>query len=132
VLQYEYERALSDLDRAVELDPTFAWSHYERGVALNELGRPREAVESFSRAIEMEPLNAKPFEHRGWTHALLGDHRRALADFDRAIDLAPAGDPSLPSLYEWRARSQEKLDRDGPSTRADGRGLGRLEGANGP
>src|SRR5918998_5800065 len=44
------QRALSELERALELNPRYVEALIHRGLVLNELGRTDEAEEAFSRA----------------------------------------------------------------------------------
>src|SRR3954468_23722920 len=46
------ERALSELGRALELNPRYVEALIHRGLVLNELGRTDEAQDSFGRAAE--------------------------------------------------------------------------------
>jgi len=47
----EYEGALEDAVRAIELDPTFVKAHHRRALALLALNRPREAAEALASAL---------------------------------------------------------------------------------
>ena len=53
----EYDRALSETDRAIALAPDFAGAYTERGWALENLGSVRlsEAREAYERALELDP-----------------------------------------------------------------------------
>lgn len=46
-------RALSALDKALELDPLLGEAHYLRGLALQQLGRYADAQTAFTRATEL-------------------------------------------------------------------------------
>jgi tetratricopeptide (TPR) repeat protein len=46
-----FERALTDADRAIALDPRNTEAHYERGAALRQTGRRREAIMAFREAL---------------------------------------------------------------------------------
>ena len=41
------------------------WHHYNRGVALGELTRFEEALQSYDRAIQLEPDFAEAYSNRG-------------------------------------------------------------------
>jgi tetratricopeptide (TPR) repeat protein len=47
-----HESALSDLARALELDPGLHKVRFNRGLMLEAMGRPEEAVEAFRDFIE--------------------------------------------------------------------------------
>src|ERR687894_2862885 len=46
------QRALGELDRALELNPHYVEALIHRGLVLNDLGRTEEAEQAFSRAGE--------------------------------------------------------------------------------
>jgi len=54
----DYEGALGELARAVELDPQFADAHLAMGHALHKLKRMPEAVEAIKKAIAINPQEA--------------------------------------------------------------------------
>jgi tetratricopeptide (TPR) repeat protein len=111
VVRRELELALADLDRAIQLEPRDAWTHYERGVMFEEMGDGQRAVASFTRAIEIDPTHFKSFQHRGWTQRMLGEHERAVEDLSRAIELTPVDDPDMPGLLYARSQSLLLLGR---------------------
>ncbi len=50
------EQALSDLERAVEIDPTLPDAHVFRAVVLNQMGRTEEAAEALRTFDSLEPV----------------------------------------------------------------------------
>jgi tetratricopeptide (TPR) repeat protein len=53
--KHEYEGALVELGKAVELDPQFADAHLAIGHALHKLERLPEAVDAIKKAIAANP-----------------------------------------------------------------------------
>lgn len=53
----DYEHAIADLTRAIELDPTQAGFFYERGTAYGSAGETDRALEDFGQAIKLKPDN---------------------------------------------------------------------------
>lgn len=51
--QGKYEEAIKALDEAIKLDPKYAASWYNKGLALHALGRNTEAEAAFSKAKEL-------------------------------------------------------------------------------
>ena len=49
----QYERAIQDLDRAIQLDSDFAMAYYNRGVAYGFLGRDSEAYADERKACSL-------------------------------------------------------------------------------
>src|SRR2546423_823479 len=57
--------ALAAYDRVVSLDTTIAAAHNNRGLVLEQLGRPAEALASYDRAIALAPQFSDPHVNRG-------------------------------------------------------------------
>ncbi len=51
----DYEQAIEDYNKAIELDPDFAEAYYLRGVAYYVFDDPEQAIEDFTKAIELDP-----------------------------------------------------------------------------
>ena len=47
----QYQLAIEDYDKAIQLDPEDAMAYYNRGVAYKELGRYHRAIEDYDRVI---------------------------------------------------------------------------------
>jgi tetratricopeptide (TPR) repeat protein/serine/threonine protein kinase len=88
----ELDKALADLNQAIELAPKSALAWYGRGVVLGRLGRPREALADFSNAIGLDPGNAQAWYSRGVAYNALHQYEKSLADFSKAIELDPHPD----------------------------------------
>jgi tetratricopeptide (TPR) repeat protein len=59
----EAEKALADLDRAVELAPDFSQAYATRGVALERLGRAEDARRDYAKSIEIDLRGALKSEY---------------------------------------------------------------------
>ena len=51
----EKQKALSDAERAVQLDPKYAKAHFRKGQALRALGDAAKAVEAMEEVLKLEP-----------------------------------------------------------------------------
>ena len=60
-----------------------------RGVALAEAGKHRQAIADLDRAIELYPASAKAYFNRGCAYSALDGPDAAIRDFTRAIELKP-------------------------------------------
>jgi Tfp pilus assembly protein PilF len=94
--QQGFERVITLLNRALELDPRFALAH--AGLARAYMGlyrlgkRPQDAdlAEGHCRrAIELDPLIAQPWLTLGALHAQLGQTDQALGELNQALDRDP-------------------------------------------
>ncbi|MFI7501349.1 tetratricopeptide repeat protein [Streptomyces sp. NPDC049687] len=86
----QYESALAEYDRAVELDPDLVRAHYGRGLTLQLTGDLPAALAAFDRADALAPDTDWIIGERAETLRLAGRFEEAAADYDRAIALDPA------------------------------------------
>jgi tetratricopeptide (TPR) repeat protein/predicted aspartyl protease len=112
----EYERALAELTRAVELEPTSAAHYAQRGGVLEALRRPTTAIEDYDKAIELDSAQTDARFRRAVLRLGLKNREGALADLD-ALDKALATQAQLrlamSALYlqlEQPARTIVQLD----------------------
>ena len=91
----EYDKAISDFDRAIKLNPYIPHIYEFRGQTFALQSRYDKAISDFSRAIEVmdknaiDPHGANPYYHRGTAWIELNEYIRAIEDFNKAIDLNP-------------------------------------------
>ncbi|MEH2084129.1 MAG: tetratricopeptide repeat protein [Nostoc sp.] len=84
-----YTEALQNFDRAIELDPKYAWAIVERGITYRSINQYTEALQDFDRAIELDPKYVWAIVERGETYRRIKLYTEALQDFDCAIELDP-------------------------------------------
>jgi hypothetical protein len=75
-------QALADCDRAIAIDPLDSNAHNNRGVLLDEMGRPQDALPCFERAIELNPDNPDAYANMGTALIALGRGPDALAKYE--------------------------------------------------
>jgi tetratricopeptide (TPR) repeat protein len=103
-----YAQAISDFDRAIEINPKYADAYNGRGVAYGERGNYRQAISDFDRTIEIDPEYADAYNNRGATYGKLGAQRQAISDYDRAIEV----NPKRAEIYYNRGIAYVKLGYD--------------------
>jgi len=84
-----YQQAIEDLSRAIEIKPGYIDAYNNRGIAYKDLGNYSQAIEDLNRAIEMKPRFAEAYNNRGIAHKGLGNYRQAIEDYSRAIEIRP-------------------------------------------
>jgi tetratricopeptide (TPR) repeat protein len=85
----ESVRALSDLNRAIELYPGKAEFFAGRGRLYGALGRHDAALADFDRALQVDPRSVEAYNERGIVYTETGAYRKAVADFTRALEIDP-------------------------------------------
>jgi len=106
----EYQRALSDFNHALELDPNIDFIYNWRGWAYYYLKEYQRALNDFNCALELDPDHASAYEGRGWTYYYFKDYQRALSDFDRLAGLQAWGYLSRSSFHEKLKQYQQAID----------------------
>ena len=80
-------RGIAKYDRVIELKPIFVEAYNNRGDAKSNLGKLDEAMADLDRAIGLDPNFAVAYNNRGNIKSSLGSHKGAIADYDKAIKL---------------------------------------------
>ncbi|MCK5676015.1 MAG: tetratricopeptide repeat protein, partial [Verrucomicrobia bacterium] len=85
----QYEKALADIDRAIEVNPVYALAYIGRASGLNLQGQSVQAVKDYTKAIELCDGVAFFYNLRADAYAEMKNFDAALADHARAIELSP-------------------------------------------
>ncbi len=101
----QYDEAIVDFNRAIELDPHKADYYRERGVSYHQRGEYDEAIADISRAIELDPFKADYYFERGVNNYFNGQCDQTIADISRAIEL----DPHKPNYYYERGKTYHHM-----------------------
>jgi eukaryotic-like serine/threonine-protein kinase len=106
------ERALSDFDQALALDPVDADALREKGSAYEALGRHAEAEATYRRAVELHPAYWGNHSRLGRFYFRAGRYAEAERAFRRAIALTPDNVrawASLGGVLQTAGRSEEAV-----------------------
>ena len=82
-----YDRALAEYNRAINLKSDYAEALFSRGRTYQIKGDFNRAMEDYNRTIILKKDSAAVFNYRGFIYAQRGDHTRALSDYNQAIAL---------------------------------------------
>jgi len=85
----EYQNAIEDFNKSLELDPEYPWAFAQRGLIYFEMKEYQKALEDFDKAIELYPNFVWYFTQRGLIYFEMKEYQKALEDFDKAIELNP-------------------------------------------
>ncbi|MGA7494754.1 MAG: tetratricopeptide repeat protein [Syntrophobacteraceae bacterium] len=86
-----YEKALSAIDKAIDLQNGRIEAWYGKGIALGNLGRYEEALEACYKVIELSPDHAEAWHGSGAMLSKLNRHEEAILSLDKVIALKPDG-----------------------------------------
>jgi transcriptional activator of cad operon len=101
--------AVTDLRRAISLDPSSMSAFAELGRIQLLDGRPHEALESYEHAVSLDPLNGVLLNQRCTVLDDLARYDEALEACERARSLLPHSALAFDSL-SWLAESRGSID----------------------
>jgi Flp pilus assembly protein TadD len=108
-LRGEFDSALADHGKAIELSPKDAWFHVRRGYTLYAKSEVDGAIADFTKAIALSPAYALPYIERGRILFRRGEYDSAIVDCTAAIKLTPR-EPYAHSLCGSAQRVKGNLD----------------------
>ena len=79
-----YDLAIADYSKAIEIIPTDAEAFVFRAGAYRAKGDVAGALADYDRAITLDPQNSDAYRRRGSLYQDKGDTARATADYDKA------------------------------------------------
>lgn len=85
----DYKTALIGLNKALELDPNFSASYYNRGLVFTCLKKYNEAIQDYDKAIYLAPNYGIAYNNRGVVYSNLKKYNEAIRDYNKAIELNP-------------------------------------------
>ena len=85
----QWENAVQEFDKAIQVDPDYAEPYYNRGYSYDELGQYQTAIDDYTMAIQLDPDYAEAYANRGNTYDTLGQYEQALLDLNTAIQINP-------------------------------------------
>jgi len=93
IFEKDLDRATSEVNTALRLNPNFALAYSNLGSIHNYSGRPLEAIPMFERAIRLDPaFRAQNLHFLGIAHLLAGKYETAAALLRERILLVPGTD----------------------------------------
>ena len=102
------DKALSVLDRAIELEPEAGEAYFTKGLLLLNLKRPAEAEAAMRSGIVRAPDNAIGHYHLGRILLESGKVEDAMASFERAITANASFEPAYLALASMHEARQDK------------------------
>ncbi len=106
----EYDSAILNYNRAIEIDPELTTAYNNRGNAYLSKGLFNRAMVDFSTALNIDPRNVNAYINRGRTYQAKGRYDWAIFEYNRAIEI----DPEFPNAYYYRGlayQSKGQLER---------------------
>lgn len=105
----QYDKAISDYNKAIEINPGIARAYTNRGLAYRRKGQYDKAISDYNKAIEINPKIAKAYTHRGLAYYFKKEFDHAWYDVKKAQILGCQIHPGfLRALREASDRKRKK------------------------
>ena len=83
----ECEMCLRDLDKVIELSPTFVYAYFNRAYISSKLSNFDTALEDLNKCIELYPNFAEAYYNRGLILLRQGKSKQGIQDLSKAGEL---------------------------------------------
>ncbi|NEQ40612.1 MAG: 1-deoxy-D-xylulose-5-phosphate reductoisomerase [Okeania sp. SIO3I5] len=87
--QQDYQSALAEFDRAIDIDPNHIDAYIHRGDVKDKLEDYEGAIADYNQVINRDSTHPKAYYRRGNVLRKAGDNWGAIADYNQAIRLNP-------------------------------------------
>ena len=100
-----FDRALSDFEQAIKINPKNPQAYFYRGSAYSQIGKHQQAIKAYDRAIHLQPDFVEAYFNRGTAYGRLRNFTKSIADLSAAIGF----DPALGKAYANRGAAHAYL-----------------------
>ena len=101
-----FKGAISDFNKAIEINPKLDKTYYNRGVARYGLGDFRGAIFDYNGALQINPNLAVAYFNRALTKFNISDFKGSINDYSKYLEI----NPNLPEAYINRGNSKFSVD----------------------
>jgi tetratricopeptide (TPR) repeat protein len=110
----DYQQAIAECTKAIQLDPNYFHAYRNRGLAYHNLKDYQKAIDDYTKAIQLDPNYTDVYYRRGIAYYELKDYQQAMAEYTKVIQL----DPNYTDAYNNRGFTYYKL-KDYPKAIAE-------------
>jgi tetratricopeptide (TPR) repeat protein len=82
-----FQDALSNFNRTIDLDPSIQEAFLMRGILYLEKEMYREAITDFTKYISLNPKDYEAYNNRGFAYFLLGEYKKAEKDLKSSLEI---------------------------------------------
>ena len=87
VYSTEYDLALADYSKIIDLNPEYSDSYSERATCYVIMGQYDKANNDFKKAIRLDSESTTPYFNRAKMYSILEEHDKEMADYLKTIEL---------------------------------------------
>jgi len=106
----EYDKAILDFTRAIELERNYVFAYVERGLAWEKKGFHEKALADFNNALEINPQYTKAYKDRASTWQAMGEYAKAIEDYNKVIELEPENSEAFYQIGCIYSKQKDKED----------------------
>jgi len=104
----QYDKAIAEGKRAVEMDPNSAFVYAAMGYSLLRAGRPKEAIIQYNKATRLSPISDSwYYSDLGHCYGMLDRYEEAISAFKKASSISPES----PYLHSYIAANYFLMGR---------------------
>lgn len=114
--QDDYEHAIVNLDKAIELDPNYVAAYNNRGVVYRTKREYDRAIENLNKATDLNPNHINAYYNRGETWLHMGEWDKAKSDLtivkEKGVNIVNAFYNNYGSIHAFEERYGVQLPAD--------------------
>jgi tetratricopeptide (TPR) repeat protein len=111
--QHNYSAALSEFDKAIELNPNSSRAYNNRGIIKSILNDTTGAVADYDKAIIIEPHNSSAYKNRAQLQMRLKNYSVALADYNKVLQFNSDDEAVLKNIKLLKQLLQTQSKKEG-------------------
>ncbi len=104
----EYDLAIVDYNKALELNSKSVPAYFNRGRAFYFKREFASAIDSYTKVIELTPKDSIAFYSRGVSYEKMGDNLKAIEDYQKAVELDENNEPASENLKKLKTAEAAK------------------------
>jgi tetratricopeptide (TPR) repeat protein len=87
LIRGEYDKAISEFNKALEINPKDSGAYKNRGAAYMNKGQYDQTISDCTKALEISPKDAEVYNIRGRAYYFKGKYEKSWEDLNKAEDL---------------------------------------------
>jgi tetratricopeptide (TPR) repeat protein len=91
----QFDQAISDLTKALKINPRYARAYYNRGIAYGKKDQYDQAISDYTKALEINPRFAGAYYNRGIAYYYKREYDKSLEDVKKAQNLGYQTSPKF-------------------------------------
>lgn len=107
----EFELAVNDYNKAIELNPKDAASYLNRGRAYSGKKNYDLAILDYNKTIELNPQDSTAYFNRADVYEKKGNMQQAIGDYQKAVELDAGNEPAKNNLKRLQNEMAKNLPR---------------------